>query len=208
LVTNSHPKVILIGGPPSSGKSTLARTIAARLGYGCISTDDIGVSARAMTTAESYPSLHSMDSSNHRDYFIDNSAEWLVEDMMRGHAELWPAIEAIIEEHTIGYASDPIVIEGMALWPERVAALEYPGIASFWLGMSTDELEARTRERVEFDYEPDEAREVTAKFITRNVIWNGLMQDAVAKIGMNIVDTAPSRSPAELAEYCIERFDI
>jgi len=78
----SQPKVILIGGPPSSGKPTLARALAARLGYGCICTDDIGVAVRATTTAESHPSLHVQDAINHRDYFVNNSTEWLVENVM------------------------------------------------------------------------------------------------------------------------------
>ena len=204
----SHPKVILIGGPPSSGKSTLARAIAARRGYGCISTDDIGVSARAMTTVESHPNLHSMDAGNHRSYFVYNSAEWLVEDRMRGDSDLWPAIEAIVWAHTVGYSGDPVIIEGMALWPERVAALEYPGVVSFWLGMSAEALETQTWERVEFDYEPAEAREVTAKFIARNVMWNGLMLDACERLGMKVVDTSSTRSPDDLAQACIERFDL
>jgi 2-phosphoglycerate kinase len=204
----SHPKVILIGGPPSSGKSTLARAIATRLGYGCISTDDIGLSVRTTTTAESHPGLHSMNAGNHRDYFVNNSAEWLLEDAMRAHAEIWPAIEAIIQAHTVGYFADPVIIEGMALWPERVAALEYPGVASFWLGMSAEELEARTWESIEFDYAPAEAREVTAKFIARNVIWNELMLEACERLGMKVVDTNSTRSPDHVAQLCIERFGL
>ena len=35
-------KVILIGGSPMSGKTTLALKLAAKYEYGCVSTDDIG----------------------------------------------------------------------------------------------------------------------------------------------------------------------
>ena len=37
---NSLPKVILIGGAPMSGKTTLARKLAAQLEYACLRLDD------------------------------------------------------------------------------------------------------------------------------------------------------------------------
>lgn len=43
------PRVIPIGGAPMSGKSTVARTIAARLGLSAIATDDLGAAARGAT---------------------------------------------------------------------------------------------------------------------------------------------------------------
>jgi len=201
-------KVILIGGPPTSGKSTLARTLARRLDFGCVSTDDLGISGKAMTTAESHPGLHSMDAGNHSEYFRCNSADWLVDDVLNSHAELWPAIESIIREHTVGYSTDPIIIEGMALWPERVAHLPYPDVVSFWLDMTEEDLETNTRERVEFHYEEDEAKQVMAKFIARSVLWNRRRQEVVTRLGLNTVDSSPTRSPEELAQHCIERFNL
>ena len=204
----SDTRVILIGGPPASGKSTLARKLAARLGYGCISTDDIGVSARAMTTLESHPNLHSMDSGTHKNHFLDNTADWLVENVMSWHAEIWPAIKAIIRAHTVGYSADPVIIVGMALWPERVSELEYPSTVSFWLGMTADEIETRTWERTEFDYQESAAEGVTAKFIARNVLWNHLMQEAVNRLGLELLDTTPIWSTDELAQHCVDRFNL
>ena len=57
--------------------------------------------------------------------------------------------------------------------------------ASFWLGMTANEIEARSWERIDFDYEEPEAKGVTAKFIARNVIWNHLMQGAVNRFCQN-----------------------
>ena len=37
-----QPSVILIGGPPMIGKTTIARRLPARLDYGTMSTDDLG----------------------------------------------------------------------------------------------------------------------------------------------------------------------
>jgi cytidylate kinase len=53
----SFPRVILIGGAPMSGKTTVAQMLAATLGYGCLSTDDLGAAIRAVTTKDSHPHL-------------------------------------------------------------------------------------------------------------------------------------------------------
>ena len=49
----SYPRVILIGGAPMSGKTAVAHMLAATLGYGCLSTDDLGAAIRAVTTKDS-----------------------------------------------------------------------------------------------------------------------------------------------------------
>jgi 2-phosphoglycerate kinase len=51
----SYPRVILIGGAPMTGKTTVAHMLAATLGYGCLATDDLGEAIRAVTTKDSIP---------------------------------------------------------------------------------------------------------------------------------------------------------
>jgi len=63
----SYPRVILIGGAPMSGKTMVAHRLAATLGYGCLSTDDLGEAIRAVTTKDSHPHLHPMDGYDYRD---------------------------------------------------------------------------------------------------------------------------------------------
>ena len=41
-----------------SGKTTVAHMLAAKLGYGCLSTDDLGEAMRAVTTKDAHPHLH------------------------------------------------------------------------------------------------------------------------------------------------------
>ena len=54
----SYPRVILVGGAPMSGKTTVTSRLAATLGYGCLSTDDLGEALRAVTTKDLHPHLH------------------------------------------------------------------------------------------------------------------------------------------------------
>jgi len=62
----NYPRVMLIGGAPMSGKTTVAHRLAATLGYGCLSTDDLGEAMRAVTTKDSHPHLHPMDGYDYR----------------------------------------------------------------------------------------------------------------------------------------------
>ena len=198
-------KVILIGGPPSVGKSTLARSIATRLGSGCISTDDIGVTLRSITTAESHPGLHPRDDVSHSDHYLTNEVDDLVRSAMQWHEELWPAIESLVRAHTVGYSDDPLIIEGWAPWPERVATLEYDGVSSFWLTMSDEDLESRTRATMRFDYSAEYENAVLRKFLARNLEYNRRMLMALESIQRSAITVTPGMAVEDLAEDCIDQ---
>ena len=113
------PKVILIGGAPMTGKSAAARLVAAQLGYGCMSTDDIGQAIEAVTTPQSHPALHRMVGQDYREYYVARSITQLIADAEVRHAALWPALERIIVSHASW--GTPLVLEGWALQPDAVA---------------------------------------------------------------------------------------
>ncbi len=72
--------MILIGGPPMIGETTIARRLAARLDYGPMSTDGLGQSMGAVTTPDSHPNLHLMSGIDYREYYVSRSTERLVQD--------------------------------------------------------------------------------------------------------------------------------
>ena len=77
--------MILIGGPPMIGETTIARRLAARLDYGPMSTDGLGQSIRAVTTPDSHPNLHLMSGIDHREYYVSRSTERLIQDAENQH---------------------------------------------------------------------------------------------------------------------------
>jgi hypothetical protein len=95
----SYPRVILISGAPMSGKTTVAHRLAAILGYGCLSTDDLGEAIRAVTTKDSHPHLHPMEGYDYREYYVTRSPDALIADVSREHRALWPAVERVIRTH-------------------------------------------------------------------------------------------------------------
>jgi 2-phosphoglycerate kinase len=91
--------VILIGGAPFSGKTTLAKRLAAQRGYALAAMDDLGTAVRALTTPQSHPALHPMAGWDYLAYYLVHSPATLIEHSRQEHDALWPAMAAVIEAH-------------------------------------------------------------------------------------------------------------
>jgi len=198
----THPKVLVVGGPPMVGKSSVARQIAARLGYGCMSTDDIGLAIKSVTTAETHPRSHAMDGIDYRDYYAGRSVEQLLDDGMGMHEEMWPGIEAGMRAHADW--SFPIVYEGWAMWPERVATLlnDLDEVSAVWLTASDELLEQRVRGAERFYAGASDQEMMIAKYLPRNIKYNRLMMDAVNRLGLQYLEVGLNTSLEETADNC------
>jgi 2-phosphoglycerate kinase len=97
-----------------SGKTTVAHRLATRLGYGYLSTDDLGEAIRAVTATDSHPHLHPMEGYDYREYYVTRSPDALIADASREHCALWPAVQRVIHTHATWGA--PIVMEGWVVF--------------------------------------------------------------------------------------------
>ncbi|MGO8671727.1 MAG: hypothetical protein ACLQVD_10230 [Capsulimonadaceae bacterium] len=199
----THHKVILIGGAPMVGKSTLARKLAGRFAYGCVSTDDLGQAIHAVTTAQSHPALHAMDGADYREYYITHSVDDLIADAELLHATLWPGIARVITAHATW--GDPLVIEGWALYPSPVAKLALPNIGSLWLVADDDVLEARTRSAVDFYSGASDEEAMIQNFVARSKWYNRLIAQQATDLGLHIIRSSDSLSVDELILDCVSR---
>jgi 2-phosphoglycerate kinase len=91
------PRVLLLGGAPRSGKSPAARRLAERLGYDTVRVDDLVAAVRAVTTVASHPRIHATTGIDHREYYIQNTADTLCRHAMDAQRAIWPAIESIAQ---------------------------------------------------------------------------------------------------------------
>ena len=55
--------------------------------------DDLVAAVRAVTTVASHPKIHAMTGIDHREYYIQNTAETLCRHAMDAQRAIWPAIE-------------------------------------------------------------------------------------------------------------------
>lgn len=195
----AYPKVVVIGGPSMVGKSSVARAIASQLGYGCISTDDIGLAIKSVTTSDTHPRAHAMDGIDLFDYYQSHSSHEMLEEGMRFHDEIWPGIEASIRAHAS--CSFPIVYEGWAMWPERVGKLlsEHDNVDAIWLTASDDLLSERVR-ATNRPYQTDSDKKLMVeKYLPRNIKYNRLMLDAVKQLGLRYIEVDVSDSVDDIA---------
>jgi 2-phosphoglycerate kinase len=195
------PKVVLIGGPPSVGKSAVARCIAARYQYNCIPTDDIGKAVRAVTTVQTHPALHAFEDTNYQEYFTATSVDTLITHARRSHEIIWPALEMIIRTHSTW--GDPLVLEGYALWPEWVMAAGFTSTGAVWLTCDDDLLEARICSQVSFYQGASDEQALIANFLQRSSRYNQLMVESALECGARVIRVQFNYSVENVADQCV-----
>ncbi|MEO0565582.1 MAG: AAA family ATPase, partial [Chloroflexota bacterium] len=138
-----YNKVILIGGAPGAGKTTLGAALAAKLKITSLTIDDLVTAATAITTPETHPGLHVMRQTNHLDYYTNSSLEQLQADATHRHEATWPMVERVIRKYV--KQGSGVVIDGWHLRPQWVADLQWENIFSYWIVVTPDVLEAREK---------------------------------------------------------------
>ncbi|MES5819980.1 hypothetical protein [Streptomyces sp. RG80] len=183
-------RVLLIGGTSHTGKSTLARAVGERLGWECLSTDGLARHpGRPWGTVPEHVVRH----------YGTLSVDELIRSVLDHFARLWPRIQELITERAEG-AGPRLVLEGSALWPDRVAGLDVPHTEAVWLTVDDEVLGARMRE----SEPPAEQRPLVDKFLARSVRYQRLMVESVDAHGLCRIDTA-DRGVAELVDAVLAR---
>lgn len=195
------PRVILMGGAPLSGKTVVAHKLAARLGCVCISTDDLGMAAAAMTTPESHPGLHIMAGQGYADYYLSRSDNELAADALRQLNATWPAVAAVIRAHATW--SRPAVIEGWALLPEEIAGLQLAATAPVYLVSDETTLRQRLEADEEFLRAASDRRGLVDRFCQRSAWYNRMIAESARRLGLLVVKSLSTTSVDEVTEACL-----
>ena len=200
----SYPRVILIGGAPMSGKTTVAHLLAAQLGYSCLSTDDLGEAIRAVTTKDTHPSLHPMDGyDDYREYYVTRSPDALIADLSLEHHAMWPAVQSVIRKHATW--GEPIIIEGWSLWPERVTQLWLPSVQSLWFVAKEETLQERLVNAVEFYGGASDEKAMVCHYLARSFWYNARLKEEVKKFALTSIELPP-RAPVHVSvEMCFQQ---
>lgn len=189
-------KVVLIGGTSNTGKSTVARVVADRLGFDCRSTDGL-----ARHPGRPWPTPEWNVPPHVDEHYRSLTVDELTTSVLDHYQRLWPRIEELITAHDRATTGSPgLVLEGSALWPVRVANLTLPHTAAVWLTADENVLSSRIHAAGHYDQMPAPSRHLIDKFLARTVTYQTLMLDAVTRLGLDQVDTSTGRPPEKLAE--------
>ncbi|MFG3288946.1 hypothetical protein ACGF3G_09075 [Streptomyces sp. NPDC048179] len=187
--------VVLIGGTSHTGKSTVARALADRLGFGCLSTDGL-----ARHPGRPWPTPEWQVPPHVDEHYRSLTVDELIDSVLGHYERLWPRIEELITAHA---RAEPdaagLVLEGSALWPESVVRLAVPHTAAVWLTADEGVLSARMHTGCAYDRMPARARPPVDKFLARTLRYQTMMLDTVARLRLDHLDSGTGRSPEDLA---------
>ena len=178
-------KVILIGGAPGVGKTTLGRALAFKLGTTSLSIDDLLTAAKVVTTRQSHPGLHVMSVVSSIEYFTTSSVDQLTADATIQHDATWAVVEKVIRNHATW--GSPIVIDGWALRPNKVAQLELSNVASFWLVAAPSVLEKRESKNPDFFHNSSNPERMLENFLGRSLWYNDLLRQQATEWKQDIL---------------------
>ena len=112
-------QIILIGGAPTTGKSTIAQKLSKELGLPYISTDQIRTVMQAVARKEDYPGLFNSHGYDAERFLTELNPEQIVHMEFEQGAETWLGVKALMSN--CGYEwRHGFIIEGVGIVPETV----------------------------------------------------------------------------------------
>jgi 2-phosphoglycerate kinase len=203
ILEKMNSKVLLIGGAPGTGKTTLGSALAARVGITSLSIDDLITAVQAVTTPETHPGLHVMRKAPYLHYFTNSSLDQLKADTMLQHEAAWPLIKQVVRKHAMWGSA--IVIDGWHLRPSRVAQLELKNVRSGWIVASASVLEERERINVEWLRDSPDPERMLKNFLARSLWYNDLIKERATELHMHILPQTGEKSVDDLCNMVLEK---
>ena len=191
-------RVILIGGSSNVGKSTLAQSLASKLGWDLISTDSL-----ARHPGRPWKAMPETVPDHVVEHYMSLSVDELIADVLRHYRGMWPNIEAMVTAHATDLSSNRLILEGSALWPESVATLDLENVAAIWLTARNDLFQMRIHQASRFEEATAQGKTLIQKFLGRTLLYNERMVNAVNRLGLMSMDVEATYSPDELSDMCL-----
>lgn len=113
--------ILLLGGAPAIGKTTIAKEIASKLNIPCLSTDEIRADMRLKKNRGDYPGLFLLDKDTVKDpaLFLGTiSLENLISRVNKESEAVW---EGVLERINLIRDNERLIIEGAAILPSKAA---------------------------------------------------------------------------------------
>ncbi|WP_258037369.1 MULTISPECIES: (d)CMP kinase [unclassified Streptomyces] len=193
-------RVVLIGGTSHTGKSTVARHVARRLGFDCLSTDGL-----ARHPGRPWPTPEWQVPPHVDQHYRSLPVDGLITSVLDHYQRLWPRIEELVTDHARARQGVPgLVLEGSALWPASVAGLTVPRTGAVWLTADESVLTTRVRTASRYSRLSDDGRAPVDGFLARTLRYQRLMLSALTRLGLDHgAVPGRGRTPDELAEVVL-----
>jgi len=182
-------KIILIGGAPTVGKSTIAKALSARLNLPWISTDQIRTILQVAADRDKCPTLFTSDNLCAEDFLNKYSAQEIAKMEYQQGVDVWPGIKAMISNDWTW--RDGCIIEGVNIIPKLIAE-EYgdkPNIKTIILSdKDEDRIRSVVYTRGLFGKADGYSDDVKEKEVDWVLLFDKAITDEADKYGNPVVD--------------------
>ncbi len=171
-------KIILIGGAPGVGKSTLAKEIASARGANWISTDQIRTIMQKATKRDLKPELF-VDANSSND-----SGESVILEIKKAEA-VWEGVAEFIKQN---HPWEGCVIEGTAILPHLVASdfKDNPDILPIFLVQSEESIKNVIEQRSKDPWINTKTPEQKKKKAEQTILLNNIFKQEAIKNGYTV----------------------
>jgi len=189
----------LIGGPSHAGKSTTARTVAARVGGEAISTDKL-----ARHPGRPWPTPTWVVPDRVAQHYRTLTPDELIASVLAHYGRMWPMVRELIAARAADETTAPLVLEGSALWPALVVEVDLPGVRAVWLTADDALVDARIRRESRLDEADPAGRQLIESFAARTRLYNAKMLAQVRRLGLPLVEVTAAMSEDEVTDEVLK----
>lgn len=181
---NTPIKVLLIGGTSLTGKSTLARRLAAELEWNLLSTDEL-----ARHPGRPWADYGSVLPDDVTEHYSSLTAGELADAVLTHYQQnVWPIAEAMVRCRVNNPYDPCLVLEGSALLPDLAAAASFERVASIWITAAEALLTRRIHHMSRYQHKAAPEQHLIDGFLQRAVIIDGIIRETAQQHGLHTVD--------------------
>lgn len=189
-------KYFLIGGTSHMGKSNLADSLAAALGWKHISADKL-----ARHPGRPWKEKPDVVPDHVAEHYTTLSPGELLIDVTRHYID---NVKPLIQ-NTINYNIDgKLIIEGSAVMPEYMISRGFENINAVWLTGGFEIIKQRIYKNSRYETKTVYEKALIDKFILRSDLFNKKIAADVKKYGLISIDVESVSHIGELVEKCVQ----
>ncbi|MGN6531034.1 MAG: hypothetical protein ACTHK0_04710 [Ginsengibacter sp.] len=186
--------IVLIGGTSHTGKSTVAKFLAAKTAFNNLSTDSLARHpGRPWKERLREIPLHVQE------HYCNLPVDELVRDVVKHYEKIWPIVQQVIETNTNG-----LILEGSALLPKLIQQLNLKTITPVWLTATDAFLKDRVYKSGNYSNKSIKEKYLIDKFAERTIAFNRMILKETEEFNFPCLEVERFGKLQDLVNKCIQ----
>jgi 2-phosphoglycerate kinase len=199
--TDTDLRVIVIGGSSNVGKTTVAQTLADKLGWRCVSTDSL-----AKHPGRPWPRTRANVPGHVAEHYLNLKVNELLESVISHHRKMSPLVAELIRTTVKDAGLGKLVLEGSALWPFITSGHHLTEVGAVWLTASPDTLRSRIYEGSGFLNANEKSQGMISRFLERTLLFDQKTTQLIREHGCRVLNVDEYGSTDDLIAAILNGF--